>query len=110
MSTTIANFNHQYQFAALDTYVYTVQTAGTKRISVRITDATNVAGLTCVIKQNTTTLTTVSGTNASDHDLEANATANFAINDTFSVVVTSTAASDSGPNQIRGTIILDGNI
>lgn len=107
MSTTIANFRHQYLFGALDTYVYTIVNAGTKRVTVRITDHPNVGGLTCVIKQNSSTLTTVTGGSQTGR-LEANAQANFAANDTFSVVVTSSAANDSLGNRVRGTIDIEG--
>lgn len=106
MATTIANFNHQYQFNKADTYNYTIQNAGNKYVNVRITDVTNPGGFTVTIKQNSTTLNSNTGS-TSGNDVECNALGNFAANDTLSVVVSSSAASDSAPNQFVGTIVLN---
>jgi hypothetical protein len=105
MATTITSFSHQYQINALDAYNYTIQTAGVHIVKVRISDVTTPAGITVVIKQNGTTLATASAPAAqSGKPITLNVLANCAVNDVMSVVVTSTTASDSAPNQIRGTI------
>jgi hypothetical protein len=109
MSTTIPNVSQSFIVNTLDTFVYTVPAASVNNtVKVRLTDVTSLSGITLSIKQNSSTLATVtgvagqSGNNSCELDLVARA--NCAQNDTLSIVITSSAASDSGPNQIKGII------
>ena len=104
MSQTIANFNHEYQFSQLDTYDYTIQTAGTHNIAVKLTDVTSLSGVTIVIKKNSTTLSTLA--DSALNEMNAFAQTNCSVNDVIHVQVTSTTASDAGPNQLTGFITI----
>lgn len=109
MATTIAGFPHQYNFIALDTYNYTIVNSGNKRVNVRVTDRTNPGGITIEIKVNGSSKGTASGATAGN-GVSLNILYNFTAADTLTVIVTSSAASDSAPMQIYGTITLDGNV
>lgn len=110
MATTIVNFNHQYLLSNLDTYNYTVNAAGTHLLSVKLTDIASPAGLSIVLKQNGSTLITSITPAVSTNEINVNTMVNCAVNDTLTVVVTSTTASDVGPNKIRGFILLQGGV
>lgn len=109
MSTTITNVSQSFIINTLDTFVYTVPAASVNNtVQVRLTDVTSLAGITLSIKQNSSTLATVTGVNGQSGnkscELDLFARANCAANDTLSVVITSSAASDAGPNQIQGIV------
>jgi len=103
MATTIANFNHEYLFNTLDTFNYTIQTAGTHRVAVKLTDINTLNGIQIVLKNNSSTLATL-GSGITGNELNASAVVNCAVNDVIGVVVTSSTASDAGPNQFKGFI------
>lgn len=109
MATTISTFSKAYNFAKLDTYNYTINTTAVHRVKVSLTDVTSVAGITVLIKQNSTTLATATGItgNPNGCELDIQALCNFTATDTMSVVITSTTASDAAPNQIKGFITLN---
>lgn len=109
MATTISTFSQPFTIAALDTYNYTIRTAGVHRVQVRLTDVTGLSGLTLTIKNNSSTLATAAGItgNSSGVDLNLQTLANFAVNDVLGIVITSSAASDAAPNQIKGYVTLN---
>lgn len=103
---TIAGLNNQqYSFEGLNDYSYTMINAGTKNINVRVTDASNVAGLTVVIKVNSTTKVTATG-DAQGNGISAGLQYNFSAADVLHVVITSSVAGDGAPNQVFGTIFM----
>jgi len=102
MATTIPYFTHQYNFSNLDTYNYTIQTAGNHVVSAKATDFTNLSGVSVVIKQNGTVLATSPTQSTTQNELNISSLVNCSVGDVISFVVTSSTASDAGPNQIKG--------
>lgn len=113
MAQTIPNFNHAYQFNALDTYNYTIQTAGNHLIAVKATAvaSTTPNQVTIVINKNGSPIATlVPNTSPNPNEMNLSALNNCTVNDTISVVFTSTKVSDAGPNRIRGLITITMNV
>jgi len=102
MATTIPYFTHQYNFSNLDTYNYTIQNAGTHTVSAKAQDFTNLSGVSVVIKQNGTILSTSPTQSSTQNELNVSYLVNCAAGDVISFVVSSSSPSDSGPNQIKG--------
>lgn len=105
MATTISNLNNGvYPIATLDTYNYTVLAAGRYQLSVKLVCSNPMTGISVTIKQNGTTLATVSEPPAHGNELNCRCLASIAINDNLSFVIASANAADSIPNTLHGKI------
>lgn len=106
--TIIPNFNHEYNFNGLDTYQYTIGSSGVHYASVKLNDITGGSGISVVINRNGSPVATATSLSATDNtkgtELNLIVLINAASSDVITVVVTSSAVSDTGINQIKGFI------
>lgn len=103
MSTPISNLISTKILSNLDTYVYTVLKAGLHLASIEV-NALPPSGITLTIKQNSTTIASTSAPAAAQQAINLSATMDCAINDTISVVIASSTASDELPNAFKGLL------
>jgi hypothetical protein len=105
MAQTIANFNHVYSFAQLDTYSYTITEAGTHTITAKLASVNPLNNFTVTIKKNGSTIsTTTIPASVPQNELNAFIEETCALNDVIAVTVASSNGTDAGPNEFKGTI------
>ena len=99
--------NQAATFAGLGTYTCTLLAAGPYTIEVKSTIPL-ASGLQIELKQNSTSLVTVGGSStnpsASQGSIGAGAVIQAAANDTVSVILTSSNAVDSVPNNVKTSV------
>ena len=103
MATTIADLGSTKTLTNLDTYTYTIKTAGMHMVKVDLNELPP-SGITITIKQNTTTLASLSAPAAAQGVMTLQAVGNFAVSDTVNVVIASSTATDQGPNKFKATL------
>ncbi len=107
--------NQPTQISGLQTNICTVTIAGPYTCSFNLTlpyrdtssgDSSVDGGsaLTCLIKQNSSTLGTYTVLNANQKSLNGSANMLCAAGDTISVVLSSSAAADNAPNGVKGVV------
>lgn len=101
--TLIQNGAQATVIASLDTYNYTVKTASMHVCAVSITMRAP-SSISVVIKQGSTTIATSTAPAAAQTVINLNATMNCAVNDVISVIISSSAALDNQPNNMKGII------
>lgn len=103
MSTTITSFAHTQPISNLDTYVYTMNTTAMHVAKIRMS-IIPPSGISILIKQNSSTVATLTTPTAAQGHVELSATINATSGDTVSFVIASSTATDQGPNCIAGLL------
>jgi hypothetical protein len=103
--TIITNLISSKVISNLDTYQYTVKEAGMHYVSLGINEKPP-SGITISIQQNSNTPVTTSAPGASQQVVQLATTFNCAVNDTITIVVASSTATDQGPQAFKGILTI----
>lgn len=103
MSTTIGPLISSKVYSSLDTYDYTVLSAGLHNVAVKVTIPAGSA-LSVVIKKNSTTLATSVAPVPGQLVVDLQVNTAFAVNDVIHIQLTSTAAADASLNVLKAII------
>jgi len=103
MSTTITGIFQSKVISNLDTYNHTALTAGPYMVKVDVSELPP-SGLTIAIKQNSTTIATSVAPTAAQGVVSLQAVIFCSVNDVIGVVLSSSQASDSAINSIKGIL------
>lgn len=104
MATTLLFNGAQTQvISKLDTYNYTVNSAGMHVASIRLTEVPT-SGVSIVIKNNSSTIATSTTPTAAQNAINLSATINCAVNDVIGFVITSASPIDNQLNTIKAIV------
>lgn len=103
--TTITNLISSKVLSNLDTYVYTVKEAGMHYVALAINELPP-SGITISIQQNSNSPITTSAPAARQQVVQLATTFNCAVNDTITIVVASSTATDQGPQAFKGILTI----
>lgn len=103
MATTINNLISNKVISNLDTYNYTVLSAGMHVAGLAISEIPP-SGITITIQLNGSTVASTSAPNLAQQIVQLKTTMNCAINDVISIIVASSSASDQGPQRLKGIL------
>lgn len=102
MAVTITEVTRANTLNQLDTYNYTVPTAGMYAVRVDVSEVPP-SGMTVAIKKNGTSQTTATAAAAQTH-IPLRLVMNLAANDIIGVTLSSSSSIDQQLNTIRGTL------
>ena len=103
MAQTITGIGQTKILNTLDTYNHTVGLNSMYLVSISVTEQPP-SGMSVIIQQNGTTIATAATPAAAQSHIDLQVVLNCAINDTISVVLSSSTPSDNNINTIRGTL------
>ena len=89
----------------LDTYNYVVPTAGMYKMKVRLNEVPP-SGMSIVMKQNSSTVASLSSPATSQQAMDLEIVVNAAMNDVLGLVLSSSQASDQGGNSFKAIYLL----
>jgi hypothetical protein len=92
-----------HEISNLDTYQYTVQSAGLYTVSIQLNEIP-ASGVSIVIKQNGSTMATSLAPSATQSHIELQKLLNCAASDVLQIVISSSSLSDTGPNAIKALL------
>lgn len=103
MATIITRIDQSKVISNLDTYNHTTLAAGMYTVSIQVSEIPP-SGVTLSIKQNSSTIASVSVPAAAQQLTQLRVVINCAISDVLGVVIASSTAREAGPNQIKGIL------
>lgn len=106
MATTIPNFLTPKVVCNLDTYNYTIGTAGLHLVTAQFTIPQSSA-LSIALKQGSTTVITSTAPASTDRVVNVSCTVNASVSDVIGFVVTSANAVDKQLNAVKGILRVD---
>jgi len=109
MSVNNLVYSKPYVDNQLDTFNYTIASAGMHSVYITITVVPPTSAQV-QITQNSTPVYTSTAFSATQQNLQLKFTLNCAVSDVISVIVSSSAAIDQMPNNIKSTVTLTAGI
>ena len=103
MATVITDLISTKVLNSLDTYNHTAKAASMYYVSIQLNEVPP-SGISIVIKQNSSTIASLSSPAASQSVMNLQAVLNCALNDVIGVVISSSSAIDQGPNAFKAIL------
>lgn len=103
MATIITDLISTKVLSNLDTYNYTVKTAGMHMVSLTLNELPP-SGCTITIQQNSTPVASLAAPATAQNNMELQTVINCATSDLISVIIASSTATDQGPNAIKAIL------
>lgn len=103
MAITLQNMDSSKVISSLDTYNYTIPSSGMYMISSMISEIPT-SSVSVLIKQNGVTKATSSAPTTAQQEIDLQILLNCATSDVISFVISSSAAREAAPNQIKGIL------
>lgn len=109
MSTTITGIGQTKILTNLDTYVHTALATNFYFVGLTLSEVPP-SGLSIVIKQNSTTIVTSAAPSSTQQTISLQTVLACAVNDTISVIISSTTPTESNPNSFKGILKINQGI